>query len=78
MMSMPTSCGTSPSSSPTSSSTGSDGAEGWNVMVVFSGESVSRTAPHEEQKLESGGFLCPQLLQKTSTTPSAYPSTSPR
>jgi hypothetical protein len=32
-------------------------------MVVFSGDSVSRMAPQDEQKFDPMGFLCPQLLQ---------------
>ena len=71
--STPRSVGSSVSSTGTSSSagsspdspgpTGSTGDVGWNVMVVFSGESVSRMAPQDEQKLDPIGFLCPQLLQ---------------
>ena len=44
-------------------SSGSTGDVGWKVMVVFSGDSVSRMAPHDEQKFDPMGFLCPQLLQ---------------
>jgi hypothetical protein len=39
------------------------GRVGWNVIVVGSSRLLSRTLPHEEQKLEPRGFRCPQLLQ---------------
>ena len=68
-----------------STSTSSPGAIWSSAKVIVWGSVAgrSRGCPHDEQKLDSAGFLCPQLLQKTSATgltprPTSVPETPAR